>query len=140
MTKNIIIGLLAVVAVVFAVLYFSVSNLLGANPGVTHWQSEAFLQGIYVGTGQQLSISNAGLLTTSGGLTNTGALTQSGNVQFSSSLSTTTIIVGKGSATAGYSPGCIVIGDTTTSSTLNYVTAVNGVLTATTTQPAACRK
>jgi hypothetical protein len=88
--KNTIIGILAVAVISFgaSALYFSfVNGNLGANPGITHWQSEAFLQGIYAGTGQQLSISNAGALTTSGGITNTGTLTQSGAAVFSGAVS-----------------------------------------------------
>ena|SRR3990167_763525 len=85
--KNILISL-AVAVVVFFVLSFSgAGNLLGgAGIGPTHYQDENFLQGLHAGTSGQLIVSNAGLLTTSGGVTNTGAFTQSGAVALTSTL------------------------------------------------------
>lgn len=135
MNKNIIIGILAITTLLFGGLYsFSQDGPLGAF--TTEMNMKEFLNTVTMSGTNTLS----GATTISGATTLSGTNTVTGNTQFSSSLATTTIVVAKGSATAGYSPGCIVLGDTTTSSTLNYITAVNGVLGTTTTQPAACRK
>ena len=87
MNKNIIIGVLAAVALVFGVLYFNTANLFGAT-GPSHYQQESFIQGLYAGTNRQLSISNAGLLTTSGGLTVSGILTATGDIRLKSPVIT----------------------------------------------------
>lgn len=134
MNKNIIIGILAITTLLFGGLYISQEGSLGAS--TTETNVKEFLNTVTMSGTNTLS----GATTISGATTLSGTNTVTGNTQFSSSLATTTIVVAKGSATAGYSPGCIVLGDTTTSSTLNYITAVNGVLGTTTTQPVACRK
>ena len=76
MIKNIIIGVLAVALLVYGSLSLFAPKLgIGEVTGPQHYTVEHFQQGFYVGTGRQLSIDNAGLLTTSGGITNTGAFT-----------------------------------------------------------------
>lgn len=89
MRKNIIIGVLAVVAIVLGVLLLNVTTPYLGSTGTTHYQQESFLQGLFSGTSRQLSISNAGLLTTSGGITNTGTLTNSGQFTQTSTSSNT---------------------------------------------------
>lgn len=61
-TKNIVIGVLAVLTLFFGLNYFS-PNSLGAASGPAHWQKESFLQGLAAGGRDQLSIDNAGKLT-----------------------------------------------------------------------------
>ena len=64
---------------------------LGASVafGPNHYQSDVFLQGLYAGTSRQLSISNAGLITTSGGITNSGTFTNSGALTQSAAFTAT---------------------------------------------------
>jgi len=81
MTKSlkIIIGIMGVAILTLGIMLFTGNGVgsLGANVafGPNHYQSDVFLQGLYAGTNRQLSISNAGLLVTSGGITNSGTLT-----------------------------------------------------------------
>lgn len=89
---NYIFGVVIVASLVFGVLNYAYlfhnARVLGGS-GYTHYQTESFLQGLYSGTNRQLSISNAGLLTTSGGITNSGTLTQSGATTLSGALTVT---------------------------------------------------
>ena len=64
--KNIVLGVLAVLALLFGYLYFtSSSSPFGTvNPtGPQHFQMEAFLQGLATGAANQSSFSNTGALT-----------------------------------------------------------------------------
>ena len=146
MNKNIIIGVLVIIALAFALLYFNAPQQVGGN---AHFQKQSFIEGFYSGTGRQLSVSNAGLLTTTGGITNSGAFAQSGAIALSGAvtMSGTAHVSQSASSTlqigntdSGVGTGCIVLGDSggTTSAPV-YITATGAVLSATTTIPAICR-
>jgi hypothetical protein len=49
MTKNIVIGVLAVLTLFFGFSYFKGSPPLGAATGPAHYQTEAFMQGLQIG-------------------------------------------------------------------------------------------
>ena len=115
MIKNIIIGVLAVALLVYGSLSLFAPKLgIGEVTGPQHYTVEHFQQGFYVGTGRQLSIDNAGLLTTTGGITNTGATTLSGtltatsDVRLKSSIETGAIstIVGGGAGVITNAQAC----------------------------------
>lgn len=152
MNKNkIVIGVLVVIALIFAVLYFTKGTNLG---GIAHWQKESFLQGLNVGTGQQFSVSNAGALTSSGANVLSGALTQSGAATLSGATTftgtaqisnggttTSTLIIGKSFPSGtGWYAGCLKIGDSGgATSTPVYITVTGTTVSATTTKPAVCQ-
>lgn len=133
--KNIVIAVLVIIALVFAILYYTKPQVLG---GIAHYQKESFLQGLNVGTGQQFSVSNAGVLTSSGANTLSGALTQSGasvfsgTVQIAQSASSTLLIGGTGGCIAMAMPATTTLVYLTTTSTAN-------VIISSTTKPAGCR-
>jgi hypothetical protein len=81
--NKIIAGLLVVCAFLIG---FSAKPSVGGRYSTTE---QSFVQGLKAGTTDQLSISNAGVLTTSGGIVNTGTLTGVSGV-FSGALSATT--------------------------------------------------
>ena len=143
MNKNIVISVLALVAIVLGVLLLNVTTPYLGSTGTTHYQKESFLQGLYSGTGRQLSVSNVGLLTTSGGFTNSGTLTQSGSVNMTGTVAvnqsaSSTLQIG--STASGIGTGCIVLGDSSgTTSTPVYITATGATISATTTIPDICR-
>ena len=87
---KIIIGILAIAVLTLSVLLFTGLGvgMFGAATafGPNHYQADVFLQGLYGGTSRQLSISNSGLLTTSGGIINSGTLTQSAALTASSDV------------------------------------------------------
>lgn len=134
--KNIVISVLVVIALIFAVLYFTKPVVLS---GITHYQKESFLQGLDVGTGQQFSVSNAGVLTSSGANTLSGASAISGVSTFTNTISNTA---------ATSTLGCLRIyqvGATTVASTTYYLVASSTLnasnfypLFATSTKPAYC--
>lgn len=62
MNKNIVIGVLAILALLFG-YNAVVGTLFGAASGPSHFQKESFLQGLAGGTRDQLSIDNLGQLT-----------------------------------------------------------------------------
>lgn len=73
MTKNIIIGALAVVVIVLGVNYLFAGTLLGAaGSGPNHTQAENFLQGLFAGVRGQFHLDNSGSLTNSATTTLTG--------------------------------------------------------------------
>lgn len=72
MIKNIVIGVLVVLTLLFASLYIRENRTdvdLGAGTGYAHYQQEAFLQGLYAGARDQLTIDNTGNITKSGDIT-----------------------------------------------------------------------
>ena len=149
MNKNIIIGVLVIIALAFALLYFNAPQQAEPVGGNAHFQTQSFIEGLYAGTSRQLSVSNAGLLTTTGGITNSGAFAQSGAIALSGAvtMSGTAHVSQSASSTlqigntdSGVNTGCLILGDSSgaTSSPV-YVTATGSSLSATTTKPAACR-
>lgn len=97
--KNIAIGVLAILALLFGTFLFlkqPAVQPLGAASGFAHNQMESFLQGVSAGTRDQFSVSNAGVVTTSGAITTTastlavGGLTQTVSRQSSLTAATTT--------------------------------------------------
>lgn len=61
--KNLIIGILVILALLFGFLYFTGGVSFGAASGPSHMQKESFLQGLAAGVRDQLSIDNLGQLT-----------------------------------------------------------------------------
>lgn len=114
MNKNIFIGVFVVTTLIFAGLYFSVTNELGAGIGQNHYQAENFIQGLTLGNGTIIKKSNCGTATwnpaslvtsTSAGIdiTVTGATIASNQVYFVG-LGTSTLgmtLSGNASGTAG---------------------------------------
>ena len=140
-TKNLIIGVLVVVVLVFAGLYFTNPVFLGAGSGPAHYQNESFLQGLAAGARDQFSVSNVGALTSSGANVLSGTLTQSGAAVFSGNTSvvqsaSSSLYVGGANNT-----GCIVLGDSSAPTSTNrvYITATGATISATTTKPQICR-
>ena len=121
MNKNILIGVLAVIAFVFVVLYFGRGGIFGASSGPEHYNAEYFYNG----------------LTSSGTNTLSGATTITGTANVSQTTSSTLKI---GYNASGLEYGCLVLGDSEgATSTPVYITATGGTITATTTKPAICR-
>ena len=68
-TKNLVIGVLVVLALVFGVLYYQAqSQLGGAGSGPNHFQTENFLQGLFGGTAGQFGVRNNGTTFNAGGV------------------------------------------------------------------------
>lgn len=68
-TKNIVIGVLVVTTLLFGGLYLnarSVSNAVGKNSGLSHFQTESFLQGLAGGLRDQFQVSKSGVVTQGG--------------------------------------------------------------------------
>jgi hypothetical protein len=92
--KDIAIGGLAVLALLFGYLYFSHPPSFGGASGPAHYQYESFLQGLGIGGRDQFTVTNLGALTDSalaefdGGLIQGGgtfATTSTGSVTLSAS-------------------------------------------------------
>lgn len=93
-TKNIIIAILAVLLLACGG-YIAKNQALGAASGPVHYQTESFLQGLAVGSRNQLTISNTGVISAvtgafSGLLTNNGGTLKS-YTNASSSVTTGTL-------------------------------------------------
>jgi hypothetical protein len=73
--KNVILGVLVVAVLFLGAKVSGLSSSLGAASGYAHYQMESFLQGVSAGARDQFSVSNTGVLTTSGAITTTSALT-----------------------------------------------------------------
>lgn len=70
MTKDQFVSGVAVLALIVAgVAAFVAFSATGTFAGVAHNQKESFMQGLFAGQGRQLSISNAGVLTSSAAMT-----------------------------------------------------------------------
>ena len=91
MTKKDLLALAVVVLIVSALGTYLGQNygptMLGGN-GPVHYQNESFLQGLTSGVRAQFSVSNAGVLTTTGSATFSGATTLSGAKTLSGSTTT----------------------------------------------------
>lgn len=63
--KNIAIGVLAALALLFGYLYFTASSgtVAGAASGPAHYQTESFLQGLRGGQRDQFAVDNTGKVT-----------------------------------------------------------------------------
>ena len=75
--KNIVIGVLVITTLVLSVIAYKKASL-GAASGASHLQKESFLQGLAAGVRDQFSLTNAGVLTTSGAATFTGTISGTG--------------------------------------------------------------
>lgn len=132
------ISLIAIVAlvlgIVFGAMFAPESN---NNLGSVRFTQDKFVGGLTAGANDELSISSAGVLTTSAGIVNTGAITGStatfsGFVKAGSAASST-IQVG-----AASKAGCLIIGDSSNGASPVYITATGATITASTTKPVAC--
>jgi len=109
-TKNILIGVLVVLALVFGVLYYQAQSQLAdlgrAGIGPTHYQTENFLQGLYGGTVGQFKVSNAGKITVAS--TTYGIVLQGSGLQVKGSDSTScyTLQVSNGSVVSAATSTC----------------------------------
>ena len=109
-TKNISIGVLVVLALVFGVLYYQAQSQLAdlgrAGIGPTHYQTENFLQGLYGGTVGQFKVSNAGKITVAS--TTYGIVLQGSGLQVKGSDSTScyTLQVSNGSVVSAATSTC----------------------------------
>lgn len=83
----------ALVAMVFAIFAsFGGIQSYGAASGPAHMQKESFLQGLAIGARDQFSVTNAGVITTSGDITSTGGA--GALVLTSSNTATSTATIG----------------------------------------------
>jgi len=108
--NKIIIGILAVLVVLFGILYFNAQSQLAdlgrAGIGPTHYQTENFLQGLYGGTVGQFKVSNAGKITVAS--TTYGIVLQGSGLQVKGSDSTScyTLQVSNGSVVSAATSTC----------------------------------
>ena len=140
---GLIISLVAtfIIGVVFGIVFSPKGESLG---GLIHNIQESFDAGIAVGGTEVINssgdwvgdITGAGTNVLSGTNTFSGASTFTSSVQLLKTASST-LQVGKVGGTT-YA-GCIILGDTSATTTLTYITADSGTLTATTTKPTYCQ-
>lgn len=80
-TKLIIIVLVAsIIGGFVSGLVGNQSDPVGASSGFAHYQTESFLQGVSAGARDQFSVSNTGVLTTSGNITITTSNTATSSI------------------------------------------------------------
>jgi len=137
MSKKIAI-FLAIVALVVGVVIGAMFAPTSSNLGSVRFIQDKFVSGLTAGLSDQLSISSAGVLTTSAGIVNTGAITGStatftGFGKFGNAASST-VQVG-----AAAKAGCLILGDSANGASPVYIIASGATITASTTKPAACQ-
>ena len=99
----------ALVAIVIAIFVsLGGTQAFGKASGPAHMQIESFLQGLTVGARDQFSLTNTGVLTTSGDITSTGG-------------ADALVLTSSNSATSSATIGCIDTYATSTATPIQFV-------------------
>lgn len=119
MTQKIVIGVLVATTLLFGFFAFKSGALsFGKASGAAHFQMESFLQGVSAGARDQFSVSNGGVLTTSGDITSTGG-------------ANALVLTSSNTATSSATIGCVTTYATSTATPIRFVigSAVVGTTT-----------